>query len=124
MGSYRVNSLYHCRLCALSVAITFPFTLLVYFSPGVQFSRRHFKTSSTGDKNGLVVMSEQSSIDCEQSLSFPSVFLAFLGASVELLSCEPRDADADAEEEEKEKKIFSCLSPFSPRFFHNLHNFN
>ena len=25
--SYRVNSLYHCRLCALSVAIAFPFKL-------------------------------------------------------------------------------------------------
>ena len=24
--SYRVNYLYHCRICALSVAITFPFT--------------------------------------------------------------------------------------------------
>ena len=31
-------------------------------------------------------------IDCEQSLSFPSVFLAFLRASVELLSSERRDA--------------------------------
>lgn len=28
-GSYRVHSLYHCRLCALSVAITFPFTLRI-----------------------------------------------------------------------------------------------
>ena len=28
-GSYRVNSLYHCRLCTLSVAITFSFTLRV-----------------------------------------------------------------------------------------------
>ena len=28
-GSYRVNSLQHCRLCAFSVAITFPFTLIV-----------------------------------------------------------------------------------------------
>ena len=26
-SSYRVNSLYHCRLCALSVAMTFPFIL-------------------------------------------------------------------------------------------------
>ena len=30
-GSYRVKSLFHCRLCALSVAITLTFTLLVHF---------------------------------------------------------------------------------------------
>ena len=28
-GSYRVTILYHCSFCALSGAITFPFTLLV-----------------------------------------------------------------------------------------------
>ena len=39
-------------------------------------------------------------IDCEKSLSFPSVFLAFLRASVELWSNEQRAA-----------------KPFPPRFF-------
>ena len=37
-------------------------------------------------------------LDCEQSLSFPSVFLAFLRASVELSSSELRDANTDTEE--------------------------
>ena len=32
-GSYGVNSLYNCHLCVLSVAIIFPFTLLVHFKP-------------------------------------------------------------------------------------------
>ena len=68
-------------------------------------------------------------IDCEQSLLFPSVFLAFLRASVELSSGERRDADADAdadlEEEEKERDGFFPASPHSLLVsFPNLHNFN
>ena len=43
--SYRVNSLYHCRLCALSVAITYPFTLLVNSLNTAVFN--NYKTLST-----------------------------------------------------------------------------
>ena len=58
-----------------------------------------------------------SSIDCEQSLSFPSVFLAFPRASVALSSSEQRAAKprlrcAGSEEEEKERDcggIFDLL---------------
>ena len=45
-------------------------------------------------------------LDCKQSLSFPSVFLAFLRASIKLSSSEPQShelRDADVEEEAKER---------------------
>ena len=42
--------------------------------------------------SGWVIKTRAKWIDCEQSLSFPSVFLAFLRASVELSSSERRDA--------------------------------
>ena len=41
---------------------------------------------------GWVIKTQAKWIDCEQSLSFPSVFLVFLRASVELSSSERRDA--------------------------------
>ena len=41
---------------------------------------------------GWVIKTEAKWIDCQQSLSFPSVFLAFLRARVELSSSERRDA--------------------------------
>ena len=41
---------------------------------------------------GWVIKTQAKWIDCEQSLSFHSVFLAFLRASVELWSSERRDA--------------------------------
>ena len=42
--------------------------------------------------SGWVIKTKAKWIDCEQSLSFPSVFLAFLRASVYLSSSERRDA--------------------------------
>ena len=44
-------------------------------------------------------------IDCKQSLSFPSVCLAFLRASVELSSSEPRDVARTR----RKRKIFLPL---------------
>ena len=49
-------------------------------------------------------------LDCEQSLSFPSVFLAFLRASVELWSsvqraAKPRDARARRKRKKKETAV-------------------
>ena len=49
-------------------------------------------------------------VDCEQSLSFPSIFLAFLRASVELWSSEqraakPRDARARRKRKKKETAV-------------------
>ena len=41
---------------------------------------------------GWVIKTQAKWIDCKQSLSFPSVFLAFLRASVQLSSSERRDA--------------------------------
>ena len=53
-------------------------------------------------------------LDCEQSLSFPRVFLAFLRASVELWSSEqraakPRDARARRKRKKKESVFFLSL---------------
>ena len=55
-------------------------------------------------------------LDCEQSLSFPSVFLAFLRASVELWSSEQRGLGG---------RGFFPVSPHSLLVsFPNLHNFD
>ena len=50
-----------------------------------------------------------SNVDCEQSLSFPSVFLAFLRASVELWSSEQRAAKPRDARARRKRKI---PSPF------------
>ena len=66
-------------------------------------------------------------IDCEQSLSFPSVFPAFLRASVELSSGEMQ-MRTRARTWRKRKKKETVFFPASPHSlfvsFPNLHNFN
>ena len=67
----------------------------------------------------LQIKTQAKWIDCEQSLSFPSFFLAFLRASVELSSSERRDAffRASVELSSSERRAASVS-------FSNLHNLN
>ena len=72
---------------------------------------------------GWVIKTQAKWIDCEQSLSFPSVFLVFLRASVEISSSERRDAFLRASVElsssDRRDPFFRASVSFS-----NLHNFN
>ena len=78
-------------------------------------------------------------IDCEQSLSFPSVFLAFLRASVELSSSKQRDvflrASVELSSSERRDAFLRASVELSSSerqdafrranvSFSNLHNFN
>ena len=47
--SFRANSLYHIRLCALSVAITFPFTLAAYVF------ETQFEPNTSVDNNAVLL---------------------------------------------------------------------